>query len=45
MKIKVCGNTDLTQLKELDDLEVDYAGFIFYEQSPRYVLKNLTGRK
>jgi phosphoribosylanthranilate isomerase len=45
MKIKVCGNTDLTQLKELDDLKIDYAGLIFYEQSPRYALKNLTGQE
>jgi len=45
MKIKVCGNTSLSQLKELNDLGIDYAGLIFYEQSPRYVLKNLTGRE
>jgi phosphoribosylanthranilate isomerase len=45
MKIKVCGNTDLVQLKEFDDLKIDYAGLIFYEQSPRYVLKNLTGKE
>lgn len=45
MKIKVCGNTDLVQLKEFDDLKIDYAGLIFYEQSPRYVLKNLTGKQ
>lgn len=44
MKIKVCGNRDLNQLKELSDLGVDYAGFIFYEQSPRYVLKKLDGK-
>ena len=30
MKIKVCGNTDLEQLKELNDLPIDYAGLIFY---------------
>lgn len=41
MKIKVCGNTDLEQLKELDYLEIDFAGLIFYEQSPRYALKRL----
>ena len=43
MKIKVCGNTDVGQLQELDQLGVDYAGLIFYEQSPRYVLKKLRG--
>lgn len=43
MKIKVCGNTDLEQLKELAYLKVDFAGIIFYEQSPRYALKRLKG--
>ena len=45
MKIKVCGNTVLSQLEELNDLKVDYAGLIFYEQSPRYVLKKITGKE
>lgn len=45
MKIKVCGNTDLHQLQELNDLKIDYAGIIFYEQSPRYALKRLTGKE
>ena len=45
MKIKVCGNRDLSQLKELDDLGINYAGFIFYEQSPRYVLKKIKGEE
>lgn len=45
MKIKVCGNTSLSQLLELDELGVDYAGLIFYEQSPRYVLKKLSGKE
>jgi len=44
MKIKVCGNTDLTQLKELDNLKIDYAGFIFYEHSSRYILKKISGK-
>jgi phosphoribosylanthranilate isomerase len=45
MKIKVCGNTNLRQLEELDNLEIDYAGLIFYEQSPRYVLKRISGKE
>jgi phosphoribosylanthranilate isomerase len=45
MKIKVCGNRDLQQLKELELLGIDYAGLIFYQQSPRYVLKNITGKE
>ena len=44
MKIKVCGITVLEQLEELDDLEIDYAGLIFYEQSPRYILKKISGK-
>lgn len=44
MKIKVCGNRDLNQLKELANIGVDYAGLIFYPQSPRYVLKKITGK-
>jgi len=45
MKIKVCGNTVPRQLEELDELKIDYAGLIFYEQSPRYVLKKITGKE
>ena len=45
MKIKVCGNTEIEQLKLLEELAVDYLGFIFYEQSPRFVLKKLEGEK
>ncbi len=41
-KIKVCGLTDLNQIREIIDLEIDYLGFIFYEKSPRYVLNHLT---
>ena len=37
MKIKVCGNTIVSQVRELDKLAVDFAGFIFYKQSPRYM--------
>jgi phosphoribosylanthranilate isomerase len=40
MKIKVCGMTDMDQLHELGDMDVAFAGFIFYPQSPRYVLKH-----
>lgn len=37
MNIKVCGITSLKQLQQLDGLDVDFAGLIFYKQSPRYV--------
>ena len=43
MNIKVCGITTLKQLQQLDGLEVDYAGLIFYKNSPRYVGDKLPG--
>jgi phosphoribosylanthranilate isomerase len=39
MRIKVCGMTRLDQLKKLDELGVEFAGFIFYPKSPRYIKK------
>ena len=39
MHIKVCGLTDMDQLYELEDLDIAFAGFIFYPPSPRYALK------
>ncbi len=45
MKIKVCGNTEGAQLIELNDLPVDYAGLIFYPQSPRCILKKMSGKE
>jgi phosphoribosylanthranilate isomerase len=41
MKIKVCGITQVEQLQQLDEIGVDYAGLIFYERSPRYILNKL----
>lgn len=38
LKIKVCGMTQIGQVKQLAELGVEYAGFIFYEKSPRYVV-------
>ena len=37
MNIKVCGITQLKQLQQLDGLNIDFAGLIFYKDSPRYV--------
>jgi len=37
MKVKVCGITQLAQLNTLPELGVNYAGFIFYAPSPRFV--------
>jgi phosphoribosylanthranilate isomerase len=41
MKVKVCGITSVEQLKDLQEIGVDYAGFIFYEKSPRFVGSHL----
>jgi phosphoribosylanthranilate isomerase len=43
MRIKVCGMTDLTQMQQLGEMGVEFAGMIFYHKSPRFVLKHLTG--
>ncbi|WP_210150242.1 phosphoribosylanthranilate isomerase [Chryseobacterium scophthalmum] len=40
-KLKVCGLTQLGQIRELVALKIDFLGFIFYEKSPRYVLNHL----
>ncbi len=46
MKVKVCGMTQLDQVLQLEEMGVDFAGFIFYDKSPRHVFKNgLTGRE
>ena len=42
MQYKVCGITDIAQAIALDELKVNYVGFIFYAQSKRYVLNQLT---
>lgn len=42
MKIKVCGNTKMEQLRQLNDLGITYAGIIFYEGSPRDATKILS---
>ncbi|SHF41223.1 phosphoribosylanthranilate isomerase [Flavisolibacter ginsengisoli] len=44
MKIKVCGMTTMDQLHQLEDIGIDFAGFIFYPKSPRFAGKQgLTG--
>ena len=42
MNIKVCGITEMKQLHQLDGLEIDYAGLIFYKESPRYIAEKLS---
>ena len=42
MNIKVCGITQLKQLQQLDGLNIDFAGLIFYRESPRYVVGKIS---
>jgi len=42
MRLKVCGITSVKQIKQLDALNVGYAGLIFYEKSPRYVVGKIS---
>ena len=37
MNIKVCGITQIKQLRQLEAMNIDFAGLIFYKESPRYV--------
>ncbi|MFN8290966.1 MAG: phosphoribosylanthranilate isomerase [Chitinophagaceae bacterium] len=45
MNIKVCGITEMKQLQQLDGLDVDFAGLIFYKESPRYAGGKLDARE
>jgi phosphoribosylanthranilate isomerase len=42
MNIKVCGITELKQLQQLDELDIDFVGLNFYNQSPRYVVGKIS---
>jgi phosphoribosylanthranilate isomerase len=37
MNIKVTGITEMKQLQQLDGLDIDFAGLLFYKESSRYV--------
>lgn len=45
INIKVCGITQFKQLQQLEALNVDYAGLIFYKDSPRYMGEKLSGKE
>ena len=45
MNIKVCGITQFKQLQQLEALNIDYAGLIFYKDSPRYIGEKITGKQ
>lgn len=40
LKIKVCGLTNQENISEINDCDLDYVGFIFYEKSKRFVEEN-----
>ncbi len=42
MRVKVCGMTQPAQVEALEKMGVSFAGFIFYQKSPRYVLRHMT---
>jgi phosphoribosylanthranilate isomerase len=41
LRIKVCGMTGTEQVMQLDEMGVEFAGFIFYANSPRYVYRHM----
>lgn len=45
MRVKVCGMTQLDQVRKLDEMGIDFAGFIFYPKSPRYVSNQISGEQ
>src|SRR5205809_3519731 len=45
MNIKVCGITQLKQLQQLDGMDIDIAGLIFYKDSPRYMRNKIAGEE
>ena len=45
MNIKVCGITQFKQLQQLEALNIDYAGLIFYKESPRYMGDKISGKQ
>ncbi len=40
-RIKVCGLTQLSQLRQLDEMGITFGGLIFYPKSPRFVLRHM----
>ncbi len=42
LRVKVCGMTSTEQVMQLDEMGVEFAGFIFYAHSPRNVYRYMT---
>jgi phosphoribosylanthranilate isomerase len=45
MNIKICGITEMKQLQQLDGLDIDFAGLVFYKDSPRYIGDKLSKKE
>jgi phosphoribosylanthranilate isomerase len=45
MNIKVCGITEMKQLNQLEGLDIDFAGLIFYKDSPRYIGEKISKKE
>ena len=43
-RIKVCGLTQMAQLRSLDKMGITFGGLIFYPKSPRFVMRHLNSR-
>ncbi len=43
MRVKVCGMTQLDQVRKLEEMGIDFAGFIFYPKSPRFAGRHISG--
>jgi phosphoribosylanthranilate isomerase len=41
LRVKVCGMTSIDQVNQLNELGVEFCGFIFYPKSPRYVFRHM----
>ena len=37
MEVKICGITKKTEIEYLNEIKVDYAGFVFFEKSKRNI--------
>jgi phosphoribosylanthranilate isomerase len=45
MNIKVCGITEMKQLHQLEGLDIDFAGLIFYKDSSRYIGEKISKKE
>jgi phosphoribosylanthranilate isomerase len=45
MNIKVCGITQFKQLQQLEAMNIDFAGLIFYKESSRYIGDKLSKKE